>query len=117
MGTIRQIVCASPAYLARRGASQLPQELAGHDCISFTALSPPELWELCRAGAPAAAEVAATPDRQYGGAAIDAAKAGLGIARVLSYQAEAGFADGSLRLLAPDPQGLRAGSRSRQPGP
>ena len=32
-------------------------------------------------------------------AAIDAAKAGLGIARVLSYQAEASLNDGSLRLI------------------
>jgi DNA-binding transcriptional LysR family regulator len=32
-------------------------------------------------------------------AAIDAAKAGLGVTRVLSYQAESGLADGLLRLI------------------
>ncbi len=35
-------------------------------------------------------------------AAIDAAKAGLGIVRVLSYQADPSLADGSLRLLLED---------------
>jgi DNA-binding transcriptional LysR family regulator len=35
-------------------------------------------------------------------AAIDAARAGLGITKVLSYQAEASLADGSLRLILED---------------
>jgi DNA-binding transcriptional LysR family regulator len=35
-------------------------------------------------------------------AVIDAAKAGLGIVRVLSYEAEAGLADGSLRMILED---------------
>jgi DNA-binding transcriptional LysR family regulator len=35
-------------------------------------------------------------------AAIDAARAGLGIARVLSYQAAGALADGSLRLILDD---------------
>ena len=46
-------------------------------------------------------------------AAIDAAKAGLGIARVLSYQAEASLNDGSLRLIL---EAYRARSHSREPG-
>ena len=29
----RRVVCASPAYLARRGAPSRPEDLAGHDCI------------------------------------------------------------------------------------
>ncbi len=35
-------------------------------------------------------------------AAVDAAKSGLGIVRVLSYQAEASLADGSLRRILTD---------------
>ena len=31
----RRLLCASPAYLARRGVPRTPQELAGHDCIGI----------------------------------------------------------------------------------
>ena len=30
---VRRVLCASPAYLARRGAPQAPQDLAAHDCL------------------------------------------------------------------------------------
>ena len=32
----RRVAVAAPAYLARRGAPQVPAELAQHDCLSFT---------------------------------------------------------------------------------
>lgn len=33
LGTIRQVVCGSPAYLAARGRPQHPKDLDAHDCI------------------------------------------------------------------------------------
>ena len=35
VGAIRYITCASWAYLAKRGTPATPQDLAGHDSISF----------------------------------------------------------------------------------
>ncbi|MCM5680728.1 LysR family transcriptional regulator [Schlegelella sp. S2-27] len=32
---VRRIACAAPGYLSRHGAPQHPQELSGHDCITF----------------------------------------------------------------------------------
>jgi DNA-binding transcriptional LysR family regulator len=32
----RRVVCAAPAYLARRGVPQSPADLAGHDCLVIT---------------------------------------------------------------------------------
>lgn len=42
--TTRRVVCASPAYLARRGKPSEPAALAEHRCISFTAITPTETW-------------------------------------------------------------------------
>jgi DNA-binding transcriptional LysR family regulator len=102
VAAIRHVTCGSPAYLARRGVPTAPQELSGHDCISFTTLSPPDLWGF--AGPKLQQRVAIHPRLivNTADAAIDAAKAGLGIARVLSYQVAASVADGSLRLILED---------------
>ena len=99
VGAIRMITCASPAYLAKRGTPATPQELAGHDCISFGAYAPAERWTY--AGPKTARRVTVHPRLivNTADAAIDAARAGLGITRVLSYQAEASVAEGTLRLI------------------
>jgi len=97
VGAIRQVSCASPGYLAKRGVPSVPQELSGHDCISFTIMSPPDLWRFAKPQT--RVTVAPRLIVNTAEAAIDAAKAGLGIARVLSYQAAASLADGSLRLI------------------
>ena len=98
VGSIRHITCASPAYLASRGRPSSPQELRNHDCISFTALAPVERWSFA---GPKPQRVNLHPRLTVNTAeaAIDAAVAGLGITRVLSYQAARPVADGSLRLI------------------
>ena len=98
VGSIRHITCASPAYLASRGRPSSPQELRNHDCISFTALSLVERWSFA---GPKPQRVNLHPRLTVNTAeaAIDAAVAGLGITRVLSYQAARPVADGSLRLI------------------
>ena len=102
VGAIRHVTCASPGYLAKRGVPSVPQELGGHDCISFTMLSPADIWRF--AGPKPRQRVTVHPRLIVNAAeaAIDAAKAGLGITRVLSYQAEASLGDGSLRLILED---------------
>jgi DNA-binding transcriptional LysR family regulator len=102
VGAIRQVTCASPGYLVKRGVPSVPQELSGHDCISFTMLSPPDVWRFAGPKPQTRVTVAPRLIVNTAEAAIDAAKAGLGIARVLSYQAAASLAGGSLRLILED---------------
>jgi DNA-binding transcriptional LysR family regulator len=71
IGSVRRVTCASPAYLAKRGRPRKPEDLANHDCIGFGA----DDWLVRPRLTVTTAE-----------AAIDAAIAGLGITRVLSYQ-------------------------------
>jgi DNA-binding transcriptional LysR family regulator len=98
VGAIRYVACASPSYLAERGEPATPAELSHHDCIAFNTLSPPERWTF---GGARERRVTVHPRLIVNAAeaAIDAAKAGLGVARVLSYQAAFSLAEGSLRLV------------------
>jgi DNA-binding transcriptional LysR family regulator len=101
VGAIRYVACASPAYLKRRGTPVNPRDLEVHDCISFATFSNAERWSFA-GGKPQRVAVKPRLIVNTAEAAIDAAKAGLGIARVLSYQAAAPLAERSLRLIFED---------------
>ena len=98
LGTIRYVTCASPSYLKRHGEPRTPAELAAHECISFTRLSPPDRWSFAGSRE---RRVTIKPRLivNTAEAAIDAAESGLGIARVLSYQVEHRLVEGSLHLV------------------
>jgi len=106
LGTVRYVCCASPSYLDAAGVPGEPTALAGHRCISFATFSHPDRWAF-HGRKPQAVTVTPRLIVNTAEAAIDAAKAGLGIVRVLSYQAEESLKDGSLRLILeafePDP--------------
>ena len=44
----RQVMCASPAYLEKRGAPERPEDLLEHNCIVYTLLSTPREWRFDR---------------------------------------------------------------------
>ncbi len=81
VGSVRRVTCASPAFLAAHGKPKHPADLATADTIDFAEGSNHE-WRF------ADETVAIRPRLVVNTAevAIDAARAGLGIARVLSYQ-------------------------------
>jgi DNA-binding transcriptional LysR family regulator len=98
LGTLRSVVCASPAYLKAHGTPRTPAELTTHRCITFD--SPfPSPWRF--AGADPLLFMPARPRLvvNTAEAAVDAAVAGLGVTRVLSYQADAALRARQLRLL------------------
>jgi DNA-binding transcriptional LysR family regulator len=81
LGALRRIVVAAPEYLARRGAPGHPDDLARHDVVAFGGLGRFE------SGGDSAVRVVPRLTVTTAEAAIDAVAAGLGITRVLSYQA------------------------------
>ena len=86
VGLIRRVVCGSPAYFAARGTPKRPAELDAHDCITFDGLASPEAWTFRMRKADASVGIHSRLIVNTAEAAIDAAIAGLGITRVLSYQ-------------------------------
>jgi DNA-binding transcriptional LysR family regulator len=90
------VVVASPEYLARRGVPDRPAALARHDLIFATVHQRPSEW---RFGTSArGAVVRFTPKLSVNDVEtqIAAARAGRGIARVLSYQVAADIKAGRL---------------------
>jgi len=106
LGTVQLICCASPAYLARCGVPPEPRALLDHACITFTSFSQPDRWVFPGSGHEKrrAQNVPVEPRLLVNMAetGIDAAISGLGIVRVLSYQAERALKDGTLHRILED---------------
>src|SRR5262245_38337645 len=89
VGSVRRIVCGSPAYFAAHGAPKHPRDLGTHDCITFRGVTSAERWQFAGAKSLVSVRVHSRLVVNTAEAAVDAAIAGLGVTRVLSYQATA----------------------------
>lgn len=96
VGQVRSVVCASPAYMREHGTPQSPEELASHDCVTFAALADAETWTFA---AGRSVRVHSRLVVNTAEAAIDAARAGVGLTRVLSYQVADAVQAGTLAIV------------------
>lgn len=125
VGSVRLVVCASPDYLAARGAPETPADLAQLDTIAFSQAASPAEWSFSSG---ARVEKILPPSQllvNTADVAIAAAVAGRGLARVLSYQVGPELRAGRLRIVLPafepppvpvhvvHPEGPRAAARVR----
>jgi len=104
LGTIHLVTCASPDYLKQRGVPKVPDALVSHDCITFEGLTSPREWHFAGAQTRRSVNVRSRLIVSTAEAAIDAAIAGVGITRVLSYQASQAIAAGALKIVLRDYQ-------------
>ncbi len=99
VGTVRLVTCGAPAYLKANGTPRTPADLLQHHCIASANLSATDRWSFRVDGEdqtfPIRSRLAVTTAE----AAIDAAAAGIGITRVLSYQAAAAVKADKLKVL------------------
>lgn len=99
VGTTRRVVCASPAYLAAHGTPRTPDDLAGHDCISYAGFVAPDVWTFVRDGTTVAVPVQPRLVIDSAEAACDAACAGIGITSAYAYHFQAALERGDLITL------------------
>jgi len=100
VGQVHQVLVASPDHLAKRGTPQKPADLARHDTIFGTSGQGPLEWRFRGRGRATAVRLAPRLLVNEIEAQLVAARAGRGIARVLSYQVVEDLAAGALvRLL------------------
>lgn len=101
VGSVRRIVCATPAYFARHGVPAHPEELARHTVIAPPSAGSSLDW---RFGRHSETVVRVSP-RLYcnsNEAAISATLEGWGLTRLLSYQVAPLLAEGRLQAVLTD---------------
>jgi DNA-binding transcriptional LysR family regulator len=102
VGSIRRVVCGSPAYFAARGTPRSPGEVGMHDCITFDGLASADAWTFTTGKSNATVAIHSRFIVNTAEAAIDAAIAGVGITRVLSYQIADALRTGALAIVLED---------------
>jgi DNA-binding transcriptional LysR family regulator len=85
VGSSRLVLCASPAYLKRRGVPKKPADLAAHDCVIHEGNATSNNWEFFTEKTTQTIRVQSRLAVNLGEAEAAAAAEGAGIARVLSY--------------------------------
>jgi len=99
VGLIRQVLCASPSYLANTSTPIEPADLALLDCVGYEDVTPGTSWEFRNHGGPQTVSVTWRLMVNSIEGAVAAAEQGAGIARVLSYQIDQQMKSGSLVTL------------------
>ncbi|MCC2099360.1 MAG: LysR family transcriptional regulator [Hyphomicrobiales bacterium] len=75
-----RILCASPAYLDMRGEPSRPQDLARHDCLCYSYVDEPGVWQFTRGKDEFAVPVRARVTTSASSVLATSAAEGLGIA-------------------------------------
>jgi len=102
VGSVRRVLVASPAYLARRGTPGSPDDLRHHSIIAFTGLMPHREWRLH--DGKTGRSVALLPRLEINDAvaAVAAAELGDGITVALSYMVADAIREGRLVTVLDD---------------
>jgi DNA-binding transcriptional LysR family regulator len=100
VGSLRQIVCASPAYLNANGRPVVPADLARHRCITFSRYSNRVPW-VFRTPAGKVHDIAVRTKLMLNTAeaAADAAMRGCGLTQLYAYQGAHHIAEGKLEII------------------
>lgn len=99
VGTVRRVICGSPAYLATHGVPTSPHDLAAHQCISFEVLESKRAWVFGAGKSEVSVPVRSRLAVNTAEAAIAAATLGVGLVRVLSYQVADAIRDNALSVV------------------
>ncbi|GAA6152173.1 LysR family transcriptional regulator [Pseudoteredinibacter isoporae] len=99
VGNVRRVVCGSPEYFAEKGVPKCPAELSDHQIIMASGVEASTRWSF---ESPEGKESVNVLPRLYcnqNGAAIEAAKNGAGITRLMSYQVGKELEEGALHRI------------------
>lgn len=121
LGEVRQVMCASPDYLASSGIPAAPDDLVRHAVISFESVALPTTWTFASDGGEMRITFHSRLSVDTIDAAIDAGLAGAGLIRAMSYQVVEHVRAGRMKIVLEDfereplPVHLVYASQSRLP--
>ena len=96
LGETRRVIVASPAYLARYGRPEVPEDLHRFNCLNFNFRRVEPIWPFRRDGRDFALSVAGNIEANNGETLGQLAAAGVGIARIGRFSVASEIADGRL---------------------
>lgn len=96
VGYVRRVTCASPAYLAKHGIPQHPNELSKHYLVAALSATPSGEWKY---GQGINIKIIPRLTEINNDSAIEAVLRNLGITRLLSYQIAPYVASGQLQAV------------------
>lgn len=101
IGQVRRVICGSPDYFTARDYPRTPDDLVSHRVVSMASLNPHREW---RFGSQETQAVRTNPQLTISSvaSAIDIARQGWGLCRVLSYQVGPDLESGSLQTVLDD---------------
>jgi DNA-binding transcriptional LysR family regulator len=99
VGQVRRVVCASPAYLKKYGSPKSPADLAHHQIIAATSVSAGSEWAFAKGKARIGVRLSPRILVNTNDSALEAAKCGFGLTRLISYQVASELAAGKLETV------------------
>ena len=104
VGSMRMVVCASPALLAGHGVPSTPEDLLRLPCLAFNWLTSSATWQFRSSPAGAAVEISVAPRLSVSTAeaAVEAAIRNVGVTRLFHYQAADAIEAGALQIVLED---------------
>jgi len=102
VGRVRRVVCAAPAYLKKHGTPKTPADLARHPIIAATSISAGPEWTFARGKEKTGVRLNPRILVNTNDGALEAARNGFGLTRLLSYQVAVELAAGTLKAVLTD---------------
>ena len=107
LGESKMIPCAAPAYLKKHGAPKTPAQLTEHNCLLYEYLSPRHEWRFTGAdGRAHKVRVSGNMQTNNGELLANAAAQGVGVCCEPDFLVAAHLANGSLKRVLPDFDGM-----------
>ena len=99
IGQVNLVLVASPDYIAQNGAPKDPKQLDQHTIVAASSSSLGKGWRFLKDGEKAYQRIQPRLWVSTNQSAIDAAKSGFGITRVINYQVANDLASGALQTV------------------
>jgi DNA-binding transcriptional LysR family regulator len=105
VGRVRRVVVGAPAYLEQFGAPETPEDLRHHRLIAASGVSPVTEWRFGDGERQMAVKVQPRIQVNTNESALEAARQGFGLTRLLSYQVAPQLASGELKTVLENCEG------------